>query len=158
MAAAGGREFSRQPPKTFHAEGGRWNACLANFTSLFSIIGLRCRYGFNPNRLCQPGADGHARIADQADDIRLTGNELDDLFLAEADLAESVRHFGRGAKLFDADRHTCLDPIQGTQGTIVFILPLGNRFTDELHAPNNLSVHRAGHYSFSANCCTDFAL
>ena len=61
------------------------------------------------------GADGHARVADETDDVGVAGDEFDDLLLAKADFAQTARHFGRCAKLFDADCHAGFDAIQRTQ-------------------------------------------
>jgi len=49
-------------------------------------------------------ADGQARVADLADEIRLTRDQLDDLVLAQADLPQTFLEFRRGAELLDAHR------------------------------------------------------
>ena len=67
---------------------------------------------FNEDGTRQLSADGQPRIANEANDVRLAGQQLDDLLLAEADFAQPLRHFRRGTQLFDPNRHAGLDPIQ----------------------------------------------
>ncbi|SRR6266567_798208 len=50
---------------------------------------FRNKYRLNQNPLCQPGADGEARVADQTDDVGLAGEQLDDLVFAEADFPQT---------------------------------------------------------------------
>ena len=69
------------------------------------LRGLAKGQRFDQDRLRQLGADGQSRITDLADDVGLAGDELDDLFLAEADLAEAIPDFGRRGQLFDPNGH-----------------------------------------------------
>jgi len=55
-------------------------------------------------------ADGQARVADLADEVRLAGHQLDDLVLAQTQLTQAVLEFRRGAKLPDAHGNASLDP------------------------------------------------
>jgi hypothetical protein len=79
-----------------------------------------------PNRLdhdqlCQLLADGQACIADLADEIRPAGQQLDDLLLTEANLAQTVLKFGCGAQLLDPDRDSRFNPAQRTKLTLGFL-------------------------------------
>ena len=65
-------------------------------------------------------ADGHARVADLADEIILAGDEADDLIFTQSDFAEAILDFRRGTKLFDAHRDTSLHAAQGTDFTARF--------------------------------------
>ena len=72
-----GRESSKLPlPKLRESAGWR------------RLRGLR--HGFHDDEAGQLGAEGQARIADLADEISLTGEQLDYLPLDEPDLAQSL--------------------------------------------------------------------
>jgi hypothetical protein len=87
----------------------------------------------------------------------VTGNESDDLFLAQADFAQSTRHFGRGAKFFDPDRRSGFDAIQRTQGTISFVRPKGDRSIHQLHIAYNIAVSGAARCALFAIRTSYFA-
>ncbi len=63
--------------------------------------------------------DCHSGIADLADEIVFARDQSDDLFLAEADFAEAVLHFRRGAKLLDAHRDARLNTVQRADVTFL---------------------------------------
>lgn len=62
----------------------------------------------NHNHLRQLCADGRPRVAHLADDVRLTGEQLDDLIFAKSDFMQPMVDFGRRAELFDADSNAGL--------------------------------------------------
>jgi hypothetical protein len=64
-------------------------------------------------------ADGHAGIADQANDIRLAGEQTHDLIFAKSDFTKSITDFGRGAQAADANGGARLDAREWTQGTTI---------------------------------------
>ena len=65
------------------------------------------------DQLSQLLADGEPGIANLADEIRLAGEEPDNLVFTKAEFAQSVLQFRSGAKLFDSDCHTGFDTGQG---------------------------------------------
>jgi len=81
----------------------------------FTVFSANNRRGgdrFNPNQPRDLFADGEARVADLTDEIRLAGDEPDDLILAEAQFTQPVLDFGRGAQLFDAHGYAGLHAVQ----------------------------------------------
>lgn len=100
------------------------------------LRGLAKGQRLDQDRLRQFGADGQSRIADLADDIGLAGDELDDLFLAKADLAEAIPDFGRRGQLFDPHGHAGSDFAQRTnKGRVARRLPgaARNKFNGRTH-------------------------
>jgi hypothetical protein len=67
---------------------------------------------FHENCLSQLGAQREAGVADDANDIRSAAQQPNDLFLAQADFAQSLSDIRRGAKLLYAYRHPGAHPIQ----------------------------------------------
>ena len=65
---------------------------------------------FDQDELRQLLADGQASIADLADEIRLAGQQPDDLILTQTQLPQAVLEFGRGAEPLDADGDARFDP------------------------------------------------
>ncbi len=64
---------------------------------------------FDQNELRQLLANGQARVADLADEIRLAGQELDDLVLAQAYARDAV-----DPEILACDRLTTHDMLQST--------------------------------------------
>jgi len=65
------------------------------------------------DQLSQLLADGEAGIANLADEIGLAGEVPDNLVFAQAEFAQAVLQFRRGAKLFDADGNAGFDTGKG---------------------------------------------
>ncbi len=72
---------------------------------------------FDQDELGQLLADGQAGVANLANEIGLAGEQVDDLFFAKADLAQSILDLGRGAQLLDAHGHAGSDAAQRTNFT-----------------------------------------
>ena len=95
---------------------------------------------FNEDGTRQLFADGQSRIAHQANDVGVAGQQLDDLLLAEADFAQPLRHFRRGTQLFDPNRHAGLDPIQRAQLTALFVAGCAKSLIEtHIHCGQNAS-------------------
>jgi hypothetical protein len=60
--------------------------------------------------LSQLLADRQSRVTDLANKIRLAGQQLYDLVLAQPQFAQAVLEFRRGAKPLDAHGHAGFDP------------------------------------------------
>lgn len=69
---------------------------------------------FHQDGLRELFADGEPGIADLTDEVVAARDEADDLIFAEAEFAEAILNFRRGAELLDADRNACLNAAQGT--------------------------------------------
>jgi hypothetical protein len=82
--------------------------------------GLKRGNGLDHDQFGQLLADGEAGVANLADEIVTAGDEADDPVFPEADFAQAVLNFGRGAKLADAHRDARLDAAQRTNFTIGF--------------------------------------
>ena len=56
----------------------------------------------DPDQIRELGAEAEARVADLADEIGIAAQELDALFFAEAQFAQTRGNFGRSGELLDA--------------------------------------------------------
>ena len=129
-----------------------WTAAVhCRFCSSYALQ----RERFDQDCLGQLRADGHSGVADQADNIGLAGDELDDLLFAKTDFAQARRHFRRGAKLFDADFDTGFDAVERTERAVAFVRPTRNRCS--LHRASNIANRGASHYPAFAICMSFFA-
>jgi hypothetical protein len=62
-------------------------------------------------------ADREPGVANEANEIVLTGDQSDDLFLTKTNFAETVLNLGTRAKLFDAHRHASPNSAERTKFT-----------------------------------------
>jgi len=68
--------------------------------------------GLDENFIGQASADAQAGVADLADQVAVTAEELDFLFLAKTHFAEAMGHLGRGGQLLDAHGDAGVDLAQ----------------------------------------------
>ena len=71
--------------------------------------------GLDEDFIGQTSADAQAGVANLADQVALTAEELDFLFLAEAHLAQPMSQLRRGGQLLDAHGHAGIDMAQRAQ-------------------------------------------
>jgi hypothetical protein len=85
----------------------------------FLATGFSCNpaifEGFNQDGLGKLIAEGEAGIANEANHIGVTGQELDDGVFTETDFAQAVGELGRGAQLPDAHFHAGTDAVERTK-------------------------------------------
>src|SRR5438034_7347095 len=90
-----------------------------NLKERVPLSAFRNKYRLNQNPLCQPGADGEARVADQTNDVGLACEQLDDLVFAEADFPQTSAHLWRRAQFLDPHRQTGAHAVQWTESALV---------------------------------------
>jgi len=84
------------------------------FSNVASIPHHR-RNRLDHDELRQLLTNGKARVANEANEIILTGDQSDDLFLAKTDFAEAILNFWSRTKLFDAHGHSSAHAAQRTK-------------------------------------------
>jgi hypothetical protein len=70
---------------------------------------------FNQDSFSDLGTERQARVADHADDVRMSGQEPHDLVFAEPDFSQAIGHLRGSAKLFDPHSDASLDAVQRAQ-------------------------------------------
>src|SRR5262249_44122380 len=107
--------------------------------------------GFHEDELGQLRADGEARVADQTDEIRLTRQQPDDLFLAQAQFAQTILNLRGGADLFDTNSHSRAHASERTDlASGCFACSKFGTWLNDVHSPSLLQ-RTVVHY-------TDFAI
>lgn len=75
--------------------------------------------------MCELFTDGEAGVANQANEVRMAGEQADDLILAKPQFAKALLGFGGGAKLADSHRDPRFDAAQRTNFASPFFPALG---------------------------------
>ena len=85
---------------------------VSGWLDIMSRLARGAGQRFHKNVLSQLGADGEARVANEADEVAGVLEERDLLILAQAQLAQAAAHIRRRGKPFDAHRRAHDDAIQ----------------------------------------------
>src|SRR5262245_22769286 len=84
---------------------------LTTILHIRAACSLGCRHRLDQYGLRQLLVESQTGVADEADDVVMAGEKLDNAVLAEADFSQPIAELGLGAQLFNSDRDAGLDAI-----------------------------------------------